>query len=375
MTVLVMLPLEFCLLAPLGTIIGTALSAVILAIPRFLGPIGVGLISALYLYLVMTGMHLPVIMAISVTYFSVGHEDVVLVASAMNMMAIAGLSLGFFFRAKRRENKELGLSCFTSSVLGGVCEPALYGITLNYKKTLVYNFVGSFLGGAIAGLFSAGVYTITSGAALLNWMAFMGADMKNVIAGTAGLVVSFAVAFILTMVFGIGREDGSPDLGADEEADAAPDNFTAVLGAPVAGTAIPMNEIPDDVFSAGVLGSCCGVNPTEGKVFAPIDGKITQLSDTLHAVGIEGANDVEVLLHIGVDTVDMNGDGFTPAVKEGDTVEKGQLLLSMDLEKIQAAGHPSTVIMIVTNSNDFASVEQTMTGSVSPGTDLMKVGK
>ena len=136
-----------------------------------------------------------------------------------------------------------------------------------------------------------------------------------------------------------------------------------------------MNEIPDDVFSAGVLGSCCGVNPTEGKVFAPIDGKITQLSDTLHAVGIEGANGVEVLLHIGVDTVDMNGDGFTPAVKEGDTVEKGQLLLSMDLEKIQAAGHPSTVIMIVTNSDDFASVEQTMTGSVSPGTDLMKVGK
>ena len=107
LTVLVMLPLEFCLLAPLGTIIGTALSAVILAIPRFLGPIGVGLISALYLYLVMTGMHLPVIMAISVTYFSVGHEDVVLVASGMNMLAIAGLSLGFFFRAKRRENKEL----------------------------------------------------------------------------------------------------------------------------------------------------------------------------------------------------------------------------------------------------------------------------
>ena len=92
-------------------------------------------------------------------------------------------------------------------------------------------------------------------------------------------------------------------------------------------------------------------------------------------MGIEGANGVEVLLHIGVDTVDMNGDGFTPAVKEGDNVEKGQLLLSMDLEKIQAAGHPSTVIMIVTNSDDFASVEQTMTGSVSPGTDLMKVGK
>ena len=377
LTVLVMLPLEFCLLAPLGTIIGTALSSFILAIPQYLGPIGIGLIAGIYLYLVMTGMHLPVIMAIAVTYFSVGHEDVVLVASGMNMLAIAGLSLGVFIKAKTQENKELGLSCFTSSVLGGVCEPALYGICLNYKKTLIYNFVGAFVGGAIAGLFHAGVYTITSGAAILNWMAFMGGDSKNAVAGIVGLVAAFVVALVLTLVFGFGEEaanDGAAST-TDGHSVARADASPIELGAAATGTAVAMAEIPDAVFSSGALGPCCGVNPAEGKVYAPADGEIVQLSETLHAVGIAASNGTEILLHIGVDTVDMNGDGFKAAVKEGDSVKRGQLLITMDLEKIKNAGHPSTVIMVVTNPDDYASVDQIKTGSIASGEAIMKVSK
>nr|WP_217933766.1 PTS glucose transporter subunit IIA [Enterocloster clostridioformis] len=150
--------------------------------------------------------------------------------------------------------------------------------------------------------------------------------------------------------------------------------FPAVLGAPAKGTFVTMDKIPDEVFSTGVLGTCCGVDPEEGKVYATADGKISQLTDTLHAVGLE-AGGVEILIHVGVDTVDMNGDGFANSVKLGQNVKKGDLLLTMDLDKIRAAGHPTTVIMAVTNSDDLRAVEVTGTGAVQPGEDIVRISK
>ena len=115
--------------------------------------------------------------------------------------------------------------------------------------------------------------------------------------------------------------------------------------------------------------------PTEGKVFAPVDGEITQAPDSGHALGIMGVGGVEVLIHVGVDTVEMKGDGFSPKVKEGDKVKKGDLLLEMDLDKIAAAGHPAVVITVVTNTDDFKDVEVVASGDVEPGADLIKVSK
>ena len=115
--------------------------------------------------------------------------------------------------------------------------------------------------------------------------------------------------------------------------------------------------------------------PTEGKVFAPVDGEITQAPDSGHALGIMGVGGVEVLIHVGVDTVEMKGDGFSPKVKEGDKVKKGDLLLEMDLDKIAAAGHPAVVITVVTNTDDFKDVEVVASGDVEPGADLIKVSR
>lgn len=151
--------------------------------------------------------------------------------------------------------------------------------------------------------------------------------------------------------------------------------FPLVLGAPINGTVVAMEDIPDEVFSTSVLGTCCGVDPLEGKVFAPISGKVVQLANTLHAVGIEGKGGVEVLIHVGIDTVDMNGDGFTGKVREGDFVKKGQLLLTMDLNKIHAANHAATVITIITNTNNFAMVECVARGNVEKGDDILKITK
>lgn len=147
-----------------------------------------------------------------------------------------------------------------------------------------------------------------------------------------------------------------------------------VLASTANGTVVPMEQIPDEAFSQGFLGFCCGVDPTDGKVYSPVDGKITQLPDSLHAVGMEAAG-MELLIHCGVDTVEMKGEGFTGAVAMDQMVKKGDLLLTMDLDKIQAAGHPAVIIMAVTNSDDFASVEMAASGSVQAGADLMRVTK
>lgn len=147
-----------------------------------------------------------------------------------------------------------------------------------------------------------------------------------------------------------------------------------VLTAFADGTVVPMEQIPDEVFSQGIMGTCCGIEPETGKVYAPSDGTVSQLTDTLHAVGLT-IGDLEVLIHAGVDTVEMNGEGFTNEVREGQTVKKGDLLLTMDLEKVRAAGHPATVILAVTNSDDFTAVETEASGKVCVGDSLLRVRK
>lgn len=151
--------------------------------------------------------------------------------------------------------------------------------------------------------------------------------------------------------------------------------WPVLAGAPAAGTAMKMEDIPDPVFSEGVLGFCCGIEPKEGKVFAPLDGKVTQFVDSKHAVGLTCPGGLEILIHVGVDTVEMNGNGFKGKIKEGDVVAKGQLLLEVDLEKVRAAGHETTIIMAVTNTDEFTSVELAAEGEVDVGEAVLKITK
>ena len=150
--------------------------------------------------------------------------------------------------------------------------------------------------------------------------------------------------------------------------------YPITLGAAAKGTFVAMEQIPDEVFSAGVLGTCCGIEPYEGKVYAPVSGKICQIADTRHAIGIEAA-DMEILIHVGVDTVEMNGEGFKAMVKVGQIVKKGDLLLTMDLNRIEEAGHPATIIIVVTNSDDFAAIESVATDQIEAGDDILRISK
>lgn len=164
------------------------------------------------------------------------------------------------------------------------------------------------------------------------------------------------------------------DVFKKKEEPAAEPSWPLTIGAVAKGTAVLMADIPDPVFSQGMVGFCCGIEPEDGRIYSPVDGVVSQVPDTLHAVGVDSQG-VELLVHCGVDTVDMKGKGFTMLVKEGQKVKKGDHLMTMDLEVVKAAGHPTTIITAVTNGDDFAGVEQIATGPVQAGDGVLQVSK
>ncbi len=282
----------------------------------------------------------------------------------------AGVCLAISIKARKKEIRAIGPSA-TASALLGISEPALFGVILRYgMKPFLLSCSINGIAGMIAMLLGMkgtgnGITTIP------GLLLYIYSPSQLVMYVILALAV-FATAFCLCWFFAVPAEVMETDApkGGKKEVPPAPAAFPSVLGAVAQGTFVPMEEIPDPTFSQGVLGICCGVEPETGKVFSPMDGTISQLADTLHAVGIE-AEGVELLIHVGIDTVEMKGDGFKSHIKEGQAVKKGDLLLSVDLEKIKAAGHPATIMVAVTNSDDLASVEAAASGRLSPGDQLM----
>lgn len=282
----------------------------------------------------------------------------------------AGVCLAISIKARKKEIRAIGPSATVSALLG-IGEPALFGVILRYgMKPFLLSCSINGVAGMIAmlmGMKGTGNGITTIPGTLLYIYSPSQLAIYVILA-----LATFATAFCLCWFFAVPPEVMEADApkGEKKEVPPAPAAFPDILGAVAQGTFVPMAEIPDPTFSQGVLGECCGVEPETGKVFSPMDGTISQLADTLHAVGIE-AEGVELLIHVGVDTVEMKGDGFRSHVREGQTVKKGDLLLTMDLEKIKAAGHPATIMVAVTNSDDLASVEAVASGQVKPGDQLM----
>lgn len=282
----------------------------------------------------------------------------------------SGVCLAISIKARKKEIRAIGPSATVSALLG-IGEPALFGVILRYGiKPFLLSCSINGIAGMIAMLLGMkgtgnGITTIPG---LLLYIYSPSQLMMYVLLAIA----TFVIAFCLCWFFAVPSEVMEIDTpkGDKKEVPPAPAAFPDMLGAVAQGIFVPMAEIPDPTFSQGVLGICCGIEPEIGKVFSPMNGTISQIADTLHAVGIE-ADSVDLLIHVGIDTVEMKGDGFKSHVKEGQTVKKGDLLLTMDLEKIKAAGHPATIMVAVTNSDDLASVEAVASGQLNPGDPLM----
>ncbi len=284
----------------------------------------------------------------------------------------AGVCLAISIKARKKEIRAIGPSATVSALLG-IGEPALFGVILRYgMKPFLLSCSINGIAGMIAMLL--GMKGTGNGITTIPGMLLYIYSPSQLAIYIILALATFATAFCLCWFFAVPAEVMETDAPKNEkkETPPVPAAFPDVLGAVAQGMFVPMEEIPDPTFSQGVLGVCCGVEPENGKVFSPMDGTISQLADTLHAVGIE-AEGVELLIHVGIDTVEMKGDGFKSHVKEGQTVKKGDLLLTMEFDKIKTAGHPATIMVAVTNSDDLASVEAVASGQVKPGDQLMRL--
>ncbi len=322
-------------------------------------PIGSGVMGAIYPWTVVMGLH-HMYNVIEAGMLSVegGLNTWMPIASAANF-AQFGACLAVGLKARNNRTKVVAIPSSLSAALG-ITEPAIFGINLRFFKPIIAGMIGGTIG-AIYGAFSgigAAAYGVTGIPGYLT--------IQQPVQYSILLAISGGIAFVLSWIM---WKEEAPEVEAVPEAAPVESQekvleFATVITSSAgdiaqctAGKVIPYTEIPDPTFAAGTLGQGVGIQPEEGFVYAPIDGEISSVAESKHAIGISGANDMEVLIHVGVDTVEMKGDGFEDFVKEGDKVKKGQKIMKFDREKIKAAGHPDTVVLLLTNSDDYENVK------------------
>ena len=291
------------------------------------------------------------------------------IASAANFaQGAACLAVGL--KARNYKTKSISIPSALSAALG-ITEPAIFGVNLRFMKPLVCGMAGGAVGALLGSIFHIGAtsYGVTGIPGFLTTLDY---SAQYAIM----LAVSFAVSFALTwFTWKEDPEDAKVTAAKTDDAPTAEptateetaeevtvDGTAKKLYAPIQGTIVPRNEIPDDTFAAGVLGNGVGIDPEEGVVVAPFDGEISSVTDTKHAIGITGPADMEVLIHVGVDTVNMKGDGFELLVEEGQKVKAGQKLMTFDIAKIKAAGYSPVAAVLLTNSDDYPEFKVVKTG-------------
>ncbi len=343
-------------LSVIGPIFVTIENAVIDGILWLLAlPLGIGslIMGGLYSTTVVAGIHHMYTVIDFGQISKYGLTYWLPLASAANM-AQGAATLAVALKTKNGKTKAVALPSALSCFMG-ITEPAIFGVNLRHFKPFVCGAVGGAAGAMYASL--VGLGASGTGVTGLFGLLLCLHDPINYIIMAA---ISIGVAFVLTWMFGYqdaeSAEARKPVPSRPESALLSIQCKPGAVYAPAAGTAIPSEEIPDDTFAAGVLGRGVGIQPSEGIVVAPFDGEISTVAETRHAVGLSSPDGMELLIHVGVDTVAMNGDGFDALVREGQQVKAGDKLITFDRDKIAAAGHPDVVVVLVTNSDDYEDV-------------------
>jgi PTS system beta-glucosides-specific IIC component len=386
LTLLVAIPAGFLLIGPLASF-GSAVVAKGVMTVRSVSPMLAGAIVGLtWQILVIFGLHWGFIPVYINNILTNGYDNVMMPFFACTF-ATSAVVLAIFFKTKNKQLKEMALPNFISGIFG-VTEPAIYGILLPLKKPFIISCIAGGIGGGFYGAFNFRKFMM-GGMGIFEFPAMIEPDggMGNLIVAVSGVAITMVIAFVATMILYKEKEvetgKGLPESGKGgreekEEKGTVQDSSMLKkleIASPIKGKAMKLASIKDDAFASGVLGKGAAVLPEEGKVFAPADGEVTALFPTLHAIGMKTEEDVEILIHIGLDTVQLNGEGFEAMVQCGDKVKKGQLLIAFDKELIEGKGYCLETPVIITNSDDFLDVVETAEGEVEPGNSLVKILK
>lgn len=392
-TMIIALPVAFIIIGPVMTWVGDAIGAVMQGIYNF-SPIVAGiLMGALWQVLVIFGVHWGIVAVTTADLAALGY-DPILALSCMVCYAQVGVVLAIIKQTKDKKLKETATGAFFSGLFG-VTEPAIYGVTLPRRIPFILSCIGGAISGAVIGAFHAVLYMLPSMGifAIPAYVNPKGGSMMSVIGVVIAGVVAFISGFILQMAFGKKSVDAEYNKKQAEKVAQAASEATEVANNPVVaavqddeklnqstklvspldGEVKPLSEIKDEVFSSGAMGEGVAIEPSEGVLHAPADGKIALVFPTGHAVGLNTTDGAEVLMHIGMDTVNLQGKGFKTLVEKGQEVKAGDPLVKFNIKEIKAAGYEVTTPVVVTNSKKYESVQQVAQGEVKVGQEILSL--
>lgn len=374
--VLICAPIALWIVGPAGAIAGDALSGALVWIQENLGWLAVGIIGGIYPVLVLFGMHHVLTPIAIASLSSLGFETIVMVAQLGANLAQGGASMAVALRSKNKNMRQTAAAAGFSALVAGITEPAMYGVTLRLKRPFIAVLIASFTSGCFAGLMQLKSFS-TACPGLVTTIQYIEADRPiSILYIALTCVIAIAVSFVLTLILGFrDPESASAETASTAAAPAAQPLTTErrLVDCPMDGKLIPLGEVADETFASGVLGAGVALEPTDGTVYAPFDGTVETLLDSHHAIGLRSTDGVELLVHIGRDTVALNGEHFTAFVKAGDTVKKGQRLLSCDLDAVRAAGYDVTTPVIVTNTDEFLDIVPVQQTEVKHGERLLTI--
>lgn len=362
----VTVPLSWIVIGPVMNTVSSWLSKGVFGIFGMSPLLGGTLLGAFWQLVVLLGLHAAFIPILMNNLFSQGYDPVNAVLG-LTVWALAGVTLGYALKNKDPEKRGIGFGSLASA-LCGVTEPAIYSIALPNFKLFVCAWIGGGISVGILGALGGKMYTM-AGDGLFRIPAMInpeGLDISFygfIICALISFAVSAVLAFIMADSGVEEAEQVAEQMDTDmnnhvlEENKMISDNKETIIYAPVSGKVICREDIPDETFASGIMGEGVGIKPEEEIIVAPFDGEITSVVDTGHAVGLTSSDGVELLIHVGVDTVKMQGDGFQVFVTEGQKVKTGEKLLKFDRDKIRKAGYSDTTAVLVTNSDDYSSVK------------------
>lgn len=357
LTMVVALTIGFLVIGPIATFGSNLIAEGVLAVRNFSPMLSGALVGFFWQILVIFGLHWGIIPIYVNNIATLGYDNVMMPFFAATFAQTAVV----FAMMLKTKDKQLKRMAFPSVISGifGITEPAIYGITLPRKTPFIISCIASGVAGAYYGFANLREY-IFGGMGIFEFPAMINPEthgMGDIVVGVIGLAIAIPIALILTFIFYKDPEEV-------HEVTAVQDNAAAVettikqttVFSPLTGTIIPQEEIKDTAFSQGLLGSGTGIYPTIGEVVAPFDGTIVTLFPTKHALGIVSEEGLELLIHVGLDTVRLEGKYFTSHIEQGQTVKKGQKLVSFDIAEIEAAGFSVEVPIIVTNTADYEDI-------------------
>lgn len=381
-TILITVPLTFLVVGPIANtaskLVGDAFMAVYNVSPVLYG----GLLGAAWQVLVIFGLHWGLI-PIMLNDLATNGMSIILVAIALPNFTQTGVLSAIWLKTKEAKVKTGLVPAWISSIFG-ITEPAIYGYTLPMRTPFIISCIASALGGAYLGFFNVIQYT-TGGLGIFRFPSYIDPSGQNpmnmwhvVIAAVAVTVISFVIQMFVKVPLLYGKEAAkadSPSSRSEQVVTPLKELSQETVAAPLTGTVVALSDVQDPVFSSLALGKGIAIEPTSGDVVSPVNGTVTTIFPTGHAVGITSENGAEILIHVGMDTVSLNGQGFTKHVEAGDAVVAGQKLVTVDLEAVKAAGLPTVTPVVVTNTADFEDVLTTQEGQVVAGDYLLTAVK